>query len=278
MTHAALKDLIRSALEAAWLAGKHGKAFDSEPTIAALSSVEGEAVAFDDWPEFHAEAMGCGLEDRGITDRYEAMRYGWDEALDAVADRIRNHEDTAPPPQQADERLQGGMPDLDRDALETVLAMAQAWSNHYATEIRPELFKLMPKPHSGHERAISRVSAPLATQPQQAGGGKDWRKVRADEIERDIGLRGMTAQQVFTQMRQLIATPPQPEAGGGATEAMVEAALDAFDDACVAEYKARGGITRVSFYNYTRDQRLSVLRAALTAALSTTPASGGEHG
>ncbi|MGZ4968071.1 MAG: hypothetical protein ACXV8O_01530 [Methylobacter sp.] len=38
-----------------------------------------------DWPEYHEQGMGCGLEDRNITDRYEAMRYGWDCALDAVA-------------------------------------------------------------------------------------------------------------------------------------------------------------------------------------------------
>ena len=46
------------------------------------------AEPFDDWPEYHEQGMGCGLEDRGITDRYEAMRYGWDEALDAMADRL----------------------------------------------------------------------------------------------------------------------------------------------------------------------------------------------
>ncbi|MBS1014456.1 hypothetical protein [Acetobacter persici] len=33
-------------------------------------------------PEYHSEGMGCGLEDRGIHDRYEAMGYGWDQALD----------------------------------------------------------------------------------------------------------------------------------------------------------------------------------------------------
>lgn len=43
-----------------------------------------ETLIFEDYPEFHAEGMGCGLEDRNITDRYEAMRYGWDEALEAV--------------------------------------------------------------------------------------------------------------------------------------------------------------------------------------------------
>ena len=41
-----------------------------------------------DWPEYHYQGMGCGLEDRGITDRYEAMRYGWDEALERCASEV----------------------------------------------------------------------------------------------------------------------------------------------------------------------------------------------
>lgn len=35
-------------------------------------------------PKYHAEGMGCGLEDRGITDRYDACRYGWDEAMERI--------------------------------------------------------------------------------------------------------------------------------------------------------------------------------------------------
>ena len=35
-----------------------------------------------DCPEYHDQGMGCGLEDRGITDRYEAMAYGWDQAME----------------------------------------------------------------------------------------------------------------------------------------------------------------------------------------------------
>ena len=41
-------------------------------------------------------AMGCGLEDRGITDRYDAMRYGWDEAIDRVADCLPENIYTTP--------------------------------------------------------------------------------------------------------------------------------------------------------------------------------------
>ena len=35
-----------------------------------------------DWPDYHHNGMGCGLEDRGITDRYEAMQHGWDDAFE----------------------------------------------------------------------------------------------------------------------------------------------------------------------------------------------------
>lgn len=61
-----------------------------EPMLAAIDALAArqpvgqEPVEFD-YPEFHQEGMGCGLEDRGITDRYEAMRYGFDEALDQMA-------------------------------------------------------------------------------------------------------------------------------------------------------------------------------------------------
>lgn len=43
------------------------------------------AVAFlVDKPEYHYSGMGCGIEDRGITDRYDAMLYGWEEAMERV--------------------------------------------------------------------------------------------------------------------------------------------------------------------------------------------------
>ncbi|QDP55338.1 MAG: hypothetical protein Tp176DCM1853251_22 [Prokaryotic dsDNA virus sp.] len=35
-------------------------------------------------PEYHFQGMGCGLEDRCITDRYEAMRFGWEQAMERV--------------------------------------------------------------------------------------------------------------------------------------------------------------------------------------------------
>ncbi|MGB8663891.1 MAG: hypothetical protein WCD24_03880 [Serratia inhibens] len=35
-------------------------------------------------PEYHYEGMGCGLEDRGITDPYDAMYHGWECAIGRV--------------------------------------------------------------------------------------------------------------------------------------------------------------------------------------------------
>ena len=44
-----------------------------------------------DFPEYHEQGMGCGLEDQGITDRYEACRYGYETALEDVNNDIVKH-------------------------------------------------------------------------------------------------------------------------------------------------------------------------------------------
>jgi hypothetical protein len=41
-----------------------------------------------DWPELHSQALGCGIEDRNITNRYEAAEYGWQDGLDRAAERV----------------------------------------------------------------------------------------------------------------------------------------------------------------------------------------------
>lgn len=43
-----------------------------------------------EWPEYHSQGMGCGIEDRGITDRYEACAYGFQEAVDQCAQAFDN--------------------------------------------------------------------------------------------------------------------------------------------------------------------------------------------
>lgn len=50
----------------------------------AMKQIVDTVTNLDNEPQYHAEGMGCGLEDRGITDRYDACRYGWDEAMERV--------------------------------------------------------------------------------------------------------------------------------------------------------------------------------------------------
>lgn len=57
---------------------------------AARAAMPAPALTFDDYPEYNEQAMGCGLEDRGEHDRYGAMRYGWDEAIHALGERIQD--------------------------------------------------------------------------------------------------------------------------------------------------------------------------------------------
>jgi hypothetical protein len=34
--------------------------------------------------------MGCGLEDLNIIDRYEAMKYGFEQAINQIAEAVKN--------------------------------------------------------------------------------------------------------------------------------------------------------------------------------------------
>lgn len=50
----------------------------------AMKQITDSVTNLDNEPQYHDEGMGCGLEDRGITDRYDACRYGWDEAMERI--------------------------------------------------------------------------------------------------------------------------------------------------------------------------------------------------
>ena len=50
----------------------------------AMRLLAASVTNLDNEPQYHDEGMGCGLEDRGITDRYDACRYGWDEAMERI--------------------------------------------------------------------------------------------------------------------------------------------------------------------------------------------------
>jgi hypothetical protein len=40
------------------------------------------------WPQLNSNALGCGVEDRNIRDRYEAAEYGWQDGVDKAAERV----------------------------------------------------------------------------------------------------------------------------------------------------------------------------------------------
>ena len=67
----------------------------------AAPEVKYEPVEID-WPEYHCEAMDCGLEDWNITDRYATMRYGWDEAIERCVESIPENLFEFPPNAQAE--------------------------------------------------------------------------------------------------------------------------------------------------------------------------------
>jgi len=37
---------------------------------------------------YHSQGMGCGIEDLGITDRYDACRFGWEHAIEQVSEQM----------------------------------------------------------------------------------------------------------------------------------------------------------------------------------------------
>ncbi|HHS9775474.1 TPA: hypothetical protein ACTW8Y_000098 [Raoultella ornithinolytica] len=53
-----------------------------------LKQIVDSVTDLDNEPQYHDEGMGCGLEDRGITDRYEACYYGWNKAMERVYSEV----------------------------------------------------------------------------------------------------------------------------------------------------------------------------------------------
>ncbi|CAG4900477.1 hypothetical protein [Paraburkholderia saeva] len=88
---------------------------------------QAEPVAWEmDWPEYSYDGMGCGLEDRNITDRYDAMKYGWDEAIEHVGQILERDGPLYAAPQPAQTE----------PAADAQADTATGW-------------KLMPTPHGG---------------------------------------------------------------------------------------------------------------------------------
>ena len=59
-----------------WLIGSVLQVSDQEMYMFLAGPIEIEI------PEYNANAIGCGIEDRFITDVYEAAEYGWNEACE----------------------------------------------------------------------------------------------------------------------------------------------------------------------------------------------------
>ena len=102
--------------------------------LAAAPEVDQEPVDIE-FPLFHCHGMGCGLEDKNITDRYEAMRYGWDNALDRFAEILDSTGSLYTAPQPVEQR---SAPDVAKlvEALERLVLAAQCRDNSTGDQIR----------------------------------------------------------------------------------------------------------------------------------------------
>lgn len=56
---------------------------------------EGYLINFSG-PTYHSEGMGCGLEDKNIIDRYEAMSHGWECAVERYESEFPEYVEVTP--------------------------------------------------------------------------------------------------------------------------------------------------------------------------------------
>ncbi|WP_051626162.1 hypothetical protein [Kozakia baliensis] len=126
-------DLLARTLEVALFqpykeAEKQAAEFILEAEQRARMEKSGEAVAWEfDPPEYHDQGMGCGLEDRGIHDRYEAMAYGWDQAIERCIERIPEELYRNPPTDAQAEKV--ARLEAENERLREALAEAHAALN-----------------------------------------------------------------------------------------------------------------------------------------------------
>jgi hypothetical protein len=65
----------------------------STPSAPAVDGARGELPPLPDpieidWPTLNSSALGCGVEDRNIRDRYDAAEYGWQDGVDKAAECV----------------------------------------------------------------------------------------------------------------------------------------------------------------------------------------------
>lgn len=92
------RDIVRNQREfIAQLNEEAGKiTIERDSLRARVAELEGALADLQNWQDEDSvtgsgdydRGLMCGIEDRGIEDRYEAMRYGYDRALERVSERI----------------------------------------------------------------------------------------------------------------------------------------------------------------------------------------------
>jgi len=80
------RNLVERLKDSSWVKHWYDQAgFEAAKRIEELEAFLSEVKsALEHEPEYHDQGMGCGLEDRNITDRYEAMSHGWDQASERI--------------------------------------------------------------------------------------------------------------------------------------------------------------------------------------------------
>lgn len=114
-----------------------------------------------EWPELHRQALGCGVEDRGIRDRYDAAEYGWQDGVDRAvecvpeaiydADQMNDHARAAILADRAASPLQG-----ENERLRTELENSEY--------LRQELLRTFNESVGG----MSRMGEPVISTPVKA--------------------------------------------------------------------------------------------------------------
>lgn len=95
------------------------------------------------WPSLHSQALGCGVEDRGIRDRYEAAEYGWQDGVDRAAECVPEQIFDADQ-MQAYAKAHAASLEDEVKALREHLQFVERWANHHGA-----------KPHMNAPEALS---------------------------------------------------------------------------------------------------------------------------
>lgn len=102
--HKVLDNILNGSLSMGWASEGEvvtirmafAQAFDNFKKSLAAPSVASEAQELPplpepleiDWPTLNSNALGCGVEDRNLHNRYECAEYGWQDGVDRAIERV----------------------------------------------------------------------------------------------------------------------------------------------------------------------------------------------